>query len=152
MPAITCEELSEVWTLKQSLAMEQRRLIDLRSLAEPSTPILDGMPHVQPLTFKVERIAGLMIDCQQLIEKLEQEIAQRKFELLTKLQAVKINEIQQRVLSYRYVACLKFNEIAKAMNFTYVYIHILHRKGLKSLGLTNDEMAKLKKLSFVASK
>lgn len=145
MPLMTCEELNSVWTVKRRLEREQRNLVDLRIMAEPSANVLDGMPHATPLTYKVERIAAQMADSQRLIERLGELLAQRKFELLTKFQALKLNELQQRVLSYHYVACLKFKEIAKLMHFTDDYIHFLHRHGLKSLGLTIDIVKKFKK-------
>lgn len=147
MPLLTCEELNAVWIVKKQLEREQRNLVDLRLMAEPSPNPLDGMPHAKPLTYKVERIAGLMIESQQLIDRLGELLAHRKFELLSKLQSLNLNELQQRVLSYHYVACFKFSEIAKLMNFTKDYIHFLHRHALKALGLSIEAMNKCKKSS-----
>lgn len=146
MPIMTCEELNSVWTIQQTIEKEQRRLKDLRIIAEPSAPILDGMPHAKPLSYKVERIAGMIVDCQRAIDDLCKTLEQRKFELLSKLQSLKLNELQQRVLSYHYVACMKFSEIAKLMGWTKDYIHFLHRHGLRSLGLSVSEMNKTKNL------
>ena len=151
MPLMTCEELNAVWSVKKRLEREQRYLADLRLMAEPSSPQLDGMPHAKPLTYKVERIAGLMVESQQLIDRLGGLLAERKFELLTKLQSIQLDELQQRVLSYHYVACLKLRDIAKLMNFSLVYIQSLHRKGLKSLGLTVEAMNDEKKKSLITN-
>ena len=145
MPIMTCEELNSVWFIKRSIEKKQRLLKDLQILAEPSAPKLDGMPHAKTLTYKVERIAAMIVDCQRLIDSLLVNLEQCKIELLSKLQSLKLNELQQRVLSYHYVACLKFNEIAKLMGFTRNYIQKLHSKGLISLGLTVDEMNQCKK-------
>lgn len=150
-PLITCEELNAVWIVKKRLEREQRNLDDLQLMADPVPQPLDGLPHAQPLTYKVERIAGLMIESQQLIARLGKMLAQRKFELLMKLQALQLNELQQRVLSYRYVACLKFVDIAKLMNYTKLHVHFLHRQGLKALGLTIDDMNKAKNVSLIVS-
>lgn len=147
MPLLTCEELNAVWSVKKQLEREQRNLVDLRLMAEPSRAPLDGMPHATPLTYKVERIAGLIVESQKLISQLSELLANRKFELLSKLQSLNLNELQQRVLSYHYVACLKFSEIAHLMNFTKDYIHFLHRHGLKALGLSSEAMNKCKKAS-----
>lgn len=147
MPILTCEELNAVWIVKKRLEREQRNLVDLRLMAEPAPPQLDGTPHAKPLTYKVERIAGMIIESQQLIERLGELLAHRKFELLTKLQSLQLNELQQRVLSYHYVACLKFVEIAHLMNFTKDYIHFLHRHALKALGLSVELMNKCKQSS-----
>ena len=156
MPRITCEELNSVWEAKLKLEREQRNLLDLKIMARPpagiSTSVLDGMPHSKPAPCNVERIAELILNSQKLIADFVKTLEQRKFDLLTKLQALNLNELQQRVLSYHYVACLKFNEIAKLMNFTKDYTHYLHRHGLCSLGLSISEMNKLKpSSSFVNS-
>lgn len=145
MPMMSCEELNAVWIIKKTIEKKQRRLKDLQILAEPSTPLLDGMPHAKPITYKVERIANLMIDCQKAIDNLNATLEQKKFDLLTRIQSLNLKELQQRVLSYHYVACLKFNEIAKLMGFTRNYIQKLHSKGLISLGLTVYEMNQCKK-------
>ena len=144
MPIMTCEELNSVWFIKRSIEKKQRRLKDLQILAEPSAPLLDGMPHAKPVTYKVERIANLMIDCKQSIDNLNKALEQKKFDLLTRIQSLNLKELQQRVLSYHYVACMKFSEIAKLMGFTRNYIQKLHSKGLISLGLTVDEMNQCK--------
>lgn len=151
MPLLTCEELNAVWIVKKRLEREQRNLDDLRIMADPVSAPLDGMPHAKPLTYKVERIAALMIESQQLIERLGDMLAERKFELLRKLQSLQLNELQQRVLYYHYVACLKFAEIAKLMSFTKLHIQFLHRQGLKALGLTVGDMNKIKKVSLIIS-
>lgn len=151
MPLLTCEELNAVWIVKKRLEREQRNLVDLRLMAEPSPPPLDGLPNAKSLTYKVERIATLMIESQQLIERLGNMLAERKFELLTKLQSLQLNELQQRVLSYHYVACLKFAEIAKLMSYTKLHVHFLHRQALKALGLTVDDMNKVKNVSLIIS-
>lgn len=147
MPVMTCEELNSVWSVKRRLEREKRNLIDLQIMAEPASPRLDGMPHTHPLTYKVEGIATMMVDSQRLIDQLGESLAQRKFALLNKLQSLNLNELQQRVLSYHYVACLKFKEIARLMSFTDDYIHFLHRHGLKSLGLSVDIVKKFRKSS-----
>ena len=144
MPMMSCEELNSVWAIKRSIEKEERRLKDLQILAEPSTPILDGLPHATPVTYKVERIAGMMVDCQKVIDDLNKSLEQQKFNLLTRIQSFNLKELQQRVLSYHYVACLKFSEIAKIMGWTKDYIHFLHRHGLRSLGLSISEMNKSK--------
>lgn len=155
MQRITCEELLSVWTVQQSIEKEKRRLIDLRILAAPpDSPLvarLDGMPHTNPVPVDFGCIAGMIVDCRLAIDRLGEIIVQRKLQLLTKLQSLNLKELQQRVLSYHYVACLPFKNIAELMNFTYSYTNMLHRKGLKFLGLTVDEINKAKQSAiFVA--
>lgn len=149
MARITCEELNAVWHIKRQIEREQRRLHDLELCIAPTPPVLDGMPHCPPLVYKVERVATLLLDTQQLINSLGEQLAQCKFELLMKLQSFRLSELQERVLSYHYVACLKFGEIAKLMNYTYQHIHRLHNQGLNSLGLTFNQMNSCKCLDHV---
>ena len=147
MAQITCEELNAVWNVKKQLEREQRRLVDLEICAGSTTPRLDGMPHTTPLTYKTERIATLILDCHNAIEQLSQQLVQSKFILLQKLKSFNLRELQERVLSYHYVACLKFKEIAKLMNYTSQYIIKLHSQGPYSLGLSLGEMNSCKSLS-----
>lgn len=152
MQRITCEELLSVWTVQQSIEKEKRRLIDLRILAAPPDPPLvarlDGMPHANPVPVDFGRIAGMIVDCQLAIDNLGDLLDQRKFQLMTTLQSLNLHELQHRVLSYLYVACLKVSKIAGIMNFTCAYVNALHRKGLAALGLTVDDMKRAKKSSL----
>ena len=142
---MTGTELNAVWALKTRLDREKRRLQDLQVMAESMTPLLDGMPHAKPLTFKVEKTAMLIVTCQEKIAELTDRLIQTKFDLLINLQALNLNEMCERVLSYRYVACLTFGAIAKLMNITRDYAWKIYKRGLASLGLTLDEMNALKK-------
>lgn len=152
MSMLSYEELNGVWETKLRLEREKRRLVDLKVCAVSMTPILDGMPHAPALESKVERSALLIAETEQKIKDMCQSLVQRKFDLLTRLQALPLNELQQRVLSYHYVACLRFPEIAKMLSFTKDYVNKLHNRGLRALGLDVDEMNKFKQSSIVRSK
>lgn len=145
MIRMSCAELNVVWVLKMRLDREQRRLQDLQIIAESMTPILDGMPHAKPLSYKVEQLATMTADCKDTIANLTEQLVQAKFNLLSKLQSLKLNELYERVLSYHYVACLQFDAIAKLMSFTRDYVWKLHKRGLEFVGLTLEEMTALKK-------
>ena len=147
MVQITCEELNSVWAIKKRIEREKRRIKDLQILAESITPILDGMPHAKPLTFKVEKIAMEKLACEQLISELSVQMIQDKFDLLTKIQSRHLNELQERVLSYHYVSCLCLNEISKTMNYSRRYIEKLLTNGLIALGLSVEMMNEYRKAS-----
>lgn len=133
-------ELNSVWRAKYEVEREERRLKDLEALAETTTPILDGMPRSKTLEYKVERLAIRMAECRDAIVRLKETLILTKFDLLNHLQAFHLPELQERVLSYRYVSCMKFNSIARRMNFSYAYISKLHVKGLEALGLSLDDV------------
>lgn len=147
MVQMSCAELNMVWDLKMRLDREQRRLQDLQVMAESMTPILDGMPHAKPLTYKVEQLATMTADCKDTIANLTEQLIQAKFDLLTKLQSLNLHERCERVLNYHYVSCLKFGAIAKLMNYTRDYVWKLHKRGLEFVGLTLEEMTNLRKQS-----
>ena len=140
MQKINITELNSVWDLKTRLDREKRRLQDLQVMAESTTAILDDLPHAKPLTYKVEQITLLMVACQEKIDSLAEQLIQAKFDLLTKLQSLNLNELCERVLSYRYVACLTYGTTARLMNVTRDYVWKLHKRGLKLLGLTFDDI------------
>lgn len=144
MGVITANILNSVWNMKKQINFQQRRLRDLEILASSTTALLDGVPHSKPLTSKIERFAVMIDDCQRKIIELSEQIVQRKLELLALLHEQNLNEPCERVLSYHYVACLPHGEIAQLMHYTRNYIWKLHRRGLRSLGLTVEEMSKLK--------
>ena len=130
MPQITFEELNSVWTLKKELDREKRRLFDLESLLSSTTVYLDGMPHAKPLESKIELFTEQIIDCKNRIGELCEEYIQRKFELLCRINAFKLPELQNRILCYHFVSCMKLSEVAKFLNFTRRYIEILLHKAL----------------------
>lgn len=137
---MTSVELNSVWRAKHEAERGERRLKDLEVLAESTTPILDGMPHSKPLEYKVELLATRMAECREEISRLKETLVQTKFDLLNHLQSFHLPELQERVLSYRYVSCMKFTSIARRMNFSYAYISKLHVKGLEALGLSLDDV------------
>ena len=145
MVTVTCEELNSVWTLKKALEREQRRLKDLQLIAAPVSPQADGLPHVRSASSKVERLATMIADCGQLIDSLTEKIANRKVDLLIRLQSLNLAELQERVLCYHYVACKTFKETSRLMSFTNDYVCYLHRRGLEAVGLTSAEIKRYKK-------
>ena len=137
---ITANTLNSVWNLKKQINFQQRRLHDLEVMASSTTALLDGIPHSKPLTGKIERFVVLIDDCRRTIEQLFELIIQRKLELFALLHAQNLSESCARVLTYHYVDCLRHGDIAKLMNYTRNYIWKLHRQGLRTLGLTMEEM------------
>lgn len=139
---MTCEELNSVWALQKILCRERQRLSDLRVLAESTTPILDGMPHAKPLTFRLERLALMITETEALIQALANKICEAKCELLTKIQSFGLSDLHERVLKFHYVACMKLNEVSKRMNFSSRYVTKLHAQALRQLGLSFEDMRK----------
>lgn len=134
------QTLNSVWELKLKYERETRRLEDLRFLAHPSTPPMDGMPHAPAQASKVEKLATLIVDAEQSLATLAEQIETQKFKLLSLLNQILMDELPQRVLNYRYVGCQSFNAIAKLLHYTRQYILRLHDKGLCALNLDGKMM------------
>lgn len=138
-------ELNIVRELKLKYDRLIQRVEDLRVFAQPTTPRLDGMPHAQAQTPKVESIATLIVDTEQTANELATQIEHEKVNLLIKLQSFAMRDLSQRVLSYHYVACQSFNTIAKLLSYSRRQIIRFHDEGLKVLGLDVDTMIRFKK-------
>lgn len=145
------QELNSVWAIKLQYDRALARLQDLRVLAEPTTPKLDGMPHAPAQSSKVETIATLIVETEKTLGDLATQIEREKFLLLSKLQTITMRDLPHRVMSYHYVACLSFNAIAKLMAFSRRYIVRLHDEAIRSLGLNVQTMIAFKKsMQFTA--
>lgn len=141
---ITWRELQSVWQVKNTFEREKNRLCDLQVLSESTTALLDGMPHAKPLTFKVERITALIVECEGRIERLADEFVKAQCDLLNKLEALNLEDIYLRILNYHYVACKKFGEISRLMNFTFQNTKKIFRQAIKALGLNMEELGEYK--------
>ncbi|MBR2519737.1 MAG: hypothetical protein IKE46_08135 [Selenomonadaceae bacterium] len=134
------QTLNSVWELKLKYDRETHRLEDLRFLAHPSTPPMNGMPHATAQASKVEKLATLIVDAERTIQSLADQIETQKFKLLSLLNQTSMDELPQRVINYRYVGCQSFNAIAKLLHYTRQYIIRLHDKGLNALNLDGKMM------------
>ena len=143
--ALDYQMLGSVWKLKLEYEREIRRLEDLKFLAHPSTPLLDGMPHATSIQSKVEKIAMLIVEAEQSLKRLAEQLEAQKFLLLTMLNQSHLKELPQRVLNYHYVGCQSFNAIAKLLSYSRGYIIKLHDAGLRFLGLDVRTMIHYKK-------
>ena len=140
-------ELNSVWILKKEFDRESRRLEDLRALAEPTTPLFDGMPHATtpPQTSKVESIATLIVDAERALVRLSEAIEAAKCRVLVALQSVPMKELALRVLRYHYAGCKSFSAIAKILHYSKWHIVRLHDEGIQSLNLDVHTMIQFKK-------
>lgn len=134
------QTLNSVWELKLKYERETRRLEDLRFFAQPSAPPLDGMPHAPAQSSKVEKLATLIVDAERTLTTIAEQIEAQKVKLLSLLDQTSMEELPQRVISYRYVGCQSFNAIAKLLHYTRQYILRLHDKGLNALNLDSKMM------------
>ena len=138
-------ELNIVRELKYEYDRMIQRLADLRVFAQPTTPVIDGMPHTPAQTPKIETLATLIVDTEKSTLELATRIEQEKAKLLIKLQSFSMRDLSQRVLSYHYACCQSFAAITKLIHYSRRYVIHLHDEGLRALGLDAHEMIVYKK-------
>lgn len=64
---MTVKELSQLYYLRQEIAMDERRLSDLRSTSD--SPSLSGMPHKPGYTNRLEQTVGAIVDLERTIRE-----------------------------------------------------------------------------------
>ncbi len=84
-----------------------------------------------------EKLAIEIAESEAKIEKLVEEMTVRAVELTNKIYETVANVTIAEILTLRYVAGLKVEEIARRLNFTRDYVWKLHNRGLRILGLSD---------------
>lgn len=143
MTTITYEELNSVWTIQKAVNREQRRLSDLKALAESLTPHLDGLPRARPLVGKVEQVTTMILESEERLAELNAELIRRKFELLSNLRGLNLSDKEEQVMTCRYVSCMSFKEICRHTGYTRGWVSKLHAFGLRKLKETTGNKNKL---------
>lgn len=129
---LTSSELKSVKEIRAKIDFETRRLESLKSCAMTTTR-LDGLPHSKPQMSVPEKLAIEIAESEAKIEKLVEEMTVRAVELTNKIYETVANVTIAEVLTLRYVAGLKVEEIARRLNFTRSYIWKLHNRGLEQI-------------------
>ena len=92
----------------------------------------DGMPHSKTCSDRVADAAVKLIELQQLIdENLDCLIDSRK-EIEGFLEPLSPEE--RSLLRLRYIDGLNWQEISDKLNYTYQWVHVLHKRVLAELG------------------
>ena len=132
---MTFEELNSVVEVKSELEAENQRLKDLRFAASQTVSTLSELPKTKPLESKIERFTALIIESEERIAKLTETFIQRQIELFSRIEALKLPELQKRILSYHFVSCMKLSAVARMLNYSRRYVEMQFNKVLSSLGI-----------------
>lgn len=129
---MTKKELNSVRELNKQIRKLEQHLQALRLSAENLVPILDGLPHSNSAKSRVEKIVLMIIDDEREMENLRAQLDRASEELPARLLA-EVSDVQARtVLFLRYVACMRFRDIAFQLEMSERRVFQIHRDALES--------------------
>lgn len=130
---MTQADLNEARDLRDKIRAEERRLNSLRVAAQNLVPILDGMPHAQTQSSRVEKIAALILDTEHELEELKAKFETACVTIARNLRDESLTAQEQEILTLRYVGCMNFRDIEFKTNLSDARIFYLHRHALKKI-------------------
>lgn len=127
--------LKVVRNLMEKIEQEVERLNRLKTLAGNITARLDGMPHENNNSSRVENLTAAIIDSENRINLLEKVRMDCTIELSAWLDGQIEDNRQSQVMFLRYGLCKSFESIAGILNYSCRTVFRLHRSGLLALGI-----------------
>ena len=127
---MTTTELNAVRDLRDELALERRRLEDLRACAGSMSRVFDGLPKAKATTSAVEKIAIAIVESERHIEELTEAIALSSAELVTAISATITKPLMMSAMIRRYVTCKTTAAIAMRLHITREYVWKLCKRGV----------------------
>lgn len=138
---MTKDELDEVNMVTKALRRETERLARLTDWLKRITQELDGLPNEQGYKrSSVEELISQKIDCENNINELKFIRAKKAAELVKVLDDSIFDGDQKNVIIERYCFSKGFSQIAKELNFSEGHTFYLHKKGLRSLGISRHDV------------
>ena len=133
---MTFDELNAVRDLREELALERRRLENLRTCAGSMNRDFDGLPKAKATTSAVEKIAIAIVESERRIEELTAAIALTTAELVTAISATITKPLMMSAMIRRYVACQTFSTIAAELFISKDYVSKLCKRGVRQMTCT----------------
>lgn len=129
---MTRKELNEVRELRDAIRSIERRLKALREAVSNLTPILDGMPHAQSQTSKVESLSVLILETERELHDFKNRMVSTVGKISQAICRALLPAQEEEVLLLRYVACMNFRDIQFKLNLSDARVFYLHRHALKN--------------------
>lgn len=130
---MTIDELNAVRDLRAELALECRRLEDLRACADSMTRELDGLPKAKATTSAVEKIAVAILESEARITELTGAIVDVSAELVAAISTTIRKPLMMSAMIRRYVACQTFSAIAAELFISADYVSKLCKRGVRQM-------------------
>lgn len=131
---MTKERLRNYANLKEERNQLRRQLEELEAaLYYPKIQRLNGMPSAPSKENALELMVARHAELQ---EKYEAKIAEMNAEMLLIEEAIEaLDSTARMLLRYRYLECLKWEEVCVKMNYSWMQTHRIHANALKQLNL-----------------
>ena len=130
---MTEKELNSVRELNKQIRRQEQHLQALRLSAENLVPILDGLPHSNEAKSRVEKIALMIIENERELENLRAQLDRASEDLPARIHD-EVSDVQERtVLLLRYVACMRFRDIAFQLERSEARVFQIHHDVLKKI-------------------
>lgn len=126
---MTQGELKEVWRIKTELEKKREEYEAIEDAIQHITPSYSGQPKSANKDSRLEKLVVRKTDLAKKIQELDERLFQQANKLFNEIWDSELNLIEKKVLVYRYVDCLKFEEIAEKMKYTRQHIYRSHRSG-----------------------
>lgn len=130
---MTIDELNAVRDLRAELALERRRLEDLRACADSMTRELDGLPKAKATTSAVEKIAVAILESEARITELTRAIVDVSAELVEAISTTIRKPLMMSAMIRRYVACETLSTISAKLFVCKAYVGRLCERGVKMM-------------------
>ena len=129
---MTKERLRNYAILKEERNQLRRQLEELEAaLYYPKIQRLNGMPSAPSKENALELMVARHAELQ---EKYEAKIAEMNAEMLFVETAIeKLGPTARMLLRYRYLECLKWEEVCVKMNYSWMQTHRIHANALNQL-------------------
>jgi len=129
---MTEKELNSVRELNKQIRRQEQYLQALRLSAENLVPILDGLPHSNVAKSRVEKSVLMIIESERELENLRAQLDRASEDLPARIHD-EVSDVQERtVLLLRYVACMRFRDIAFQLEMSERRVFQIHHDALKS--------------------
>ena len=130
---MTEKELNSVRELNKQIRRQEQHLQALRLSAENLVPILDGLPHSDEAKSRVEKIALMIVESERELENLRAQLDRASEDLPARIHD-EVSDVQERtVLLLRYVACMRFRDIAFQLERSEARVFQIHHDVLKKI-------------------
>lgn len=125
--------LQRVYRLNELINSDLAELEELRALATSITPGDVSKDKVQgnAQNDKIGNIVAKIVDLNTEINNEIDEYVDFKKEVRTKIMLVPDNT-EKLILKYRYLEFLTWEQIAVNLNYTFQWVHVLHKRALKN--------------------
>lgn len=130
---MTEKELNRVRNLKKKIEREAERVAGTRRAITDLVPFLDGMPHAQNQSSRVEKLTAQIVDGERRLDELKDEMAAEAAALTAEISRAPLNRQEHDVIMLRYVTCLNFRDIEFRLNYSDANVFYHHRNGTKKL-------------------